>query len=255
MAGLTWFELDTDFHDSPKVKALCSRLRQPLADSYVSRLYAYCYRHATDRFPPESAPDTIEDIARWKGRRGVLFDALFAVEVLERDAGRVVVHGVAERLGPHLAKKLGDAERQKRHREKVTASIGRNAGSNGPVTRDVTRESQGNQDKDIDRDKDQEVSETASQSEAPPWLAGVRAKLAQEFGRSEPLGIGKDPARVVASFARWVEAVGEDFTVSDCARVARDKNAVPANLAWWPGWLDTVSDAQLHRWRSQGVGA
>jgi hypothetical protein len=124
MAGLTWFELDVDFHEDPKIKALCSRLRNPLADSYVSRLYAYCYKHAIDRFPPESASDTIEDVARWRGRRGVLFDALFATEVLERDAGRVVVHGVEKRLGPHLAKRQVDAERQRKHRDKVAARIG-----------------------------------------------------------------------------------------------------------------------------------
>ena len=118
MAGLTWFELDVDFHDDPKIKALCSRLRNPCADSYVSRLYAYCYKHATDRFPPESASDSIEDICRWKGRRGFLFDALFAVEVLERD-GKVVVHGVRDRLAPHIAKREADRIRIAEKRDKV----------------------------------------------------------------------------------------------------------------------------------------
>jgi hypothetical protein len=156
MAGLPWFELDVNFHEDPKIKELVSRLRQPLADSYVSRLYAYCYKHATDRFPPESASDTIEDVCRWKGRRGVLFDALFGVEVLEREAGKVIVHGVAARLGPHLAKRIVDAERQKRHREKVTATIGHPALVTRDVTRDVTvpvtRESRGDKDRDKDRD-------------------------------------------------------------------------------------------------------
>ena len=152
MSGLPWFELDVNFADDPKVVALASRLSEPLADAYVLRVYAYCYRHAIDRFDAQVAPDTIENAARWRGRRGVLFDALFAVEVLERDGQKVDVHGVKERLGPHLAKRVVDAERQKKHRKKVEESIGRNAGVTRDVTRDVTGESRGNKDKDIDKE-------------------------------------------------------------------------------------------------------
>lgn len=164
MAGLPWFELDVDFHEDPKVRALASRLREPLADAYVARLYAYCYRHARDRFAPDVAAETIEEACRWRGRRGVLFDALFAVEVLEREGGKVVVHGVAERLAPHLAKRLTDATRQRRRREKAAAAIGRPPGVTPDVTRDdhrdVTRESR--RDKDRDKDKDTFVSTIAS---------------------------------------------------------------------------------------------
>jgi hypothetical protein len=143
MAGLPWFELDVDFHESPKVRALATRLREPLADAYVARVYAYCYRHARDRFDPEVASETLEEAARWKGRRGVLFDALFAADILERVAGKVVVHGVEERLGPHLAKRLTDAERQRRRRSKATASIGRPPCVTPDVTRDVTPDEDG----------------------------------------------------------------------------------------------------------------
>ena len=156
MAGLPWFELDVDFHEDPKIRALASRLREPLADAYVARVYAYCYRHARDRFDPEVACETLEEAARWKGRRGTLFDALFAVSVLEREAGKVVVHGVAERLAPHLAKRQVDAERQRRRRHKVAESIGRPTVVTRDVTRDVpgdvTRESRRDKDRDKDRD-------------------------------------------------------------------------------------------------------
>ena len=79
MAGLPWFELDTDFHDSPKVRALCARLREPLADAYVARLYAYCYRHARDRYEAETAEEVIEEAARWRGKRGGLLGAFLVV--------------------------------------------------------------------------------------------------------------------------------------------------------------------------------
>jgi hypothetical protein len=63
----------------------------------------------------------------------------------------VVVHGVAERLAPHISKRKGDAERQKRRRDKAAASLERTAGVTADVTRDVTRESQRNSNKNKDR--------------------------------------------------------------------------------------------------------
>lgn len=157
MAGLPWFQLDTDFADSPKVVALAARLREPLADAYVARLYAYCYRHARDRFDAEVAEETIEVAVRWRGRRGTLTDALHAVGVLEREAGKVVVHGVKERLAPHLAKRLADAARQRKHREAAPESRVSHAGVTVDVTRDVTpvvtRESRS--EREIEREKKQ----------------------------------------------------------------------------------------------------
>lgn len=178
MAGLPWFEMDVDFHDSPKIEALASRLREPLADAYVARVYAYCYRHARDRFDPEVAQGTIESAARWKGRRGNLFDALMSVGVLEREAGRIVVHGVAERLGPHLAKREADAERQRRRRDKVAESVGRHASVTRDVTPDVTRESRSNKDKNKNKDPIGSVGEgdscSADGGEMPPPPTPIR---------------------------------------------------------------------------------
>lgn len=150
MAGLPWFEMDVGFHDSPKVKALSARLREPLADAYVARIYAYCYRHAKERFDPHDAAVTLEDAAVWRGRRGALVDTLFAVGILERDGAKVVVHGVADRLGPHIAKRLADAKRQRDRRTKVATSIGRHADRPRDVARDDLRESRGDKDKDRD---------------------------------------------------------------------------------------------------------
>lgn len=138
MPGLPWFELDTDFAENPKIRALASRLREPLADAYVARLYAYCYRQCIDRLEPDVAAETLEDAVRWKGRRGVLFDAWHAVGILEREAGKVVVHGVGERLAPHVASRVAAAERQRRRRQKVAKSPNMPSSVTPSVTRDVT---------------------------------------------------------------------------------------------------------------------
>jgi hypothetical protein len=148
MAGLPWFELDTDFSDGPKIAALKARLREPLADAYVARLYAYCYKHVRDRFEPDVAAEVLESAVKWRGRRGRLFDALMQVGVLERDAGKVVVHGVAERLAPHVASLVAAAARQKRRRAKVAKSIEQDA----DVTRDVQRDVQRDVTGDVTRE-------------------------------------------------------------------------------------------------------
>jgi hypothetical protein len=124
MAGLPWFELDVDFSDHPKCLALAAKLREPLAEAYVSRLWAYCYRHATDRLEGEAASEIVESAARWRGKPGVLVDALLVVRLLRREGPDLVVHGVAERLAPHLEKRTKDAERQRERRAKAAASIG-----------------------------------------------------------------------------------------------------------------------------------
>jgi len=230
MAGLPWFELDTDFADNPKIRALAVRLREPLADAYVARLYAYCYRHARDRFDAEVASDTVEDAVRWRGRRGTLFEALFRADILERDAGRVIVHGVKDRLGPHLSKRLGDAERQRRRRDRVAESIGRS----GDVTHDVTRESRGNKDKD--KDKNLEEAEEASASASPrgpDTLAGRDRKKPQK---------PPDP-RHAPLLARLVDVYAEQRQGQKYAVGARDPRALQRLLGYG-------SDAEIEqRWR------
>lgn len=139
MAGLPWFELDVDFSDHPKCLALAARLKEPLAEAYVARVWAYCYRHATDRLEGEAAPEIVEAAARWRGKPGVLVEALLAVRLLRREGTDLVVHGVAERLEPHLAKRAKDAERQRERREKAAAGIGEVARLSPRRPRDVAR--------------------------------------------------------------------------------------------------------------------
>ncbi len=124
MAGLPWCELDVEFSEHPKVVVLQGRLREPLADAYVVRLWAYCYRYCTDRFSGDLAVDAVEAAGRWRGKRGVLADALLAARLIDRDGPDLLVHGVGERLAPHLAKRAKDAERQRERRANAAGKIG-----------------------------------------------------------------------------------------------------------------------------------
>jgi len=272
MAGLPWFELDVDFHESPKVRALASRLREPLADAYVARVYAYCYRHARDRFDPEVACETLEEAARWRGRRGTLFDALFAIGVLEREAGRVVVHGVADRLAPHIAQRTAAAKRQRKRRENAALSIDRHA----PVTRDVprdvprdverdvTRESR--RDTDTDTDKDKKLASAEQIRPLAVHLEGQCPALADALRRT-PLVV--DPGKravlwgeadaivravgVEAVLACWLDAAdrrgqGDRVPLSYLVHPMRDLSKRPAKRATLPApdplWLESLGSRQ-----------
>ena len=85
----------------------------------------------------------------------------------------------------------------------------------------------------------------ATDAAADGWLASVRGALGVHFGKGRPLGIGRDRARVEAELRRWVEAVGEAGLVAECKRLAAERGAEPDHLAWFVGWLATVSDTDL----------
>lgn len=75
-------------------------------------------------------------------------------------------------------------------------------------------------------------------------LRRVADRIGEELGAPAPK-LGREPERTVASFSRWLLAVGEDDTVAECVRLAREQGVVPSSLGWWPGWLDTVPDERL----------
>lgn len=160
MAGLPWFELDVDMPDDPKVNGLAERLRQPLAGWYVVRLYAYCYRFARDAYEGPGASATIEKACGWKGKTGVLLSALESEGFIDREGERLVVHGVSERLAPHLAKRTRDAERMAERRANVARTSPRHSS-------DVAG--------DKDKDKDRDTSEITNVSDPPPFSAPLRA--------------------------------------------------------------------------------
>lgn len=78
-------------------------------------------------------------------------------------------------------------------------------------------------------------------------LMEVARRLGTALKKGRPLGVGKDFARVATSFGRWIETVGVEAVVAECLRLAEERGEEPSNLSWWPGWLDTVSDADLQR--------
>lgn len=151
MAGLTWFELDIDFPDHPKSARLAVLLKNPVAFGWPVRLWGYCYRHATDRFRAPGADEQVEQACGWRGRPGLLVEALLEVGYLERDGEDLVAHGVEERLAPHLAKRAADAERARQRRAEAAASLERR-GDVGATPARRTRDVRSNRNRNKDRD-------------------------------------------------------------------------------------------------------
>lgn len=262
MSGLTWFELDVDFPDHPKTIELCTRLRDPNAGMYVVRIWRYCYKHARDRFSGEAAVTTIEQAAAWRGKRGRLVETLRDVGFLEEEAGEgpsaLVIHGIGERLGPHLAKREAERARSQERRDAAARGIhtretrARTPHGRPPVDRPYT-------DKDIDKTETEQrhkpdpvVSDPGIGAEPPPpppggsGLESICERLARAQGLPRvSVGTGPQAALVPRSFGRWLRLAGEDVLVAECLRIARDKHQVVGHLSWFPGFLDSAPDDAL----------
>jgi hypothetical protein len=236
MAGLAWFELDIDFSDHPKTVALAVALRNPLAEAYVSRLWAYCYRHALDRFTGLAAVATIEQATRWKGKTGHLVTALVDAGFLDREGEDLVAHGVADRLAPHLAKRERDSVAARERRAKAA----------GPAARrpDVAPTSPRHRD-DVEWQPDRDQTETRPDQlpavRPADDLGGFRDRLGSALGLPKPVVVGKKPAEVIAFFKAQLEAVGEDALLHDCCEIAkRSTTGTPSTLSWFVGWLERL---------------
>src|SRR6266704_1630673 len=168
MAGLTWFELDADATEHPKTVQLELLLSTDAAFTYIARLWTYCYRtHVSDRFEGAHAAAAIERVVRWPGKKGAFVQAAIDCRVrpggagyLERDGDAIVVRGVKERLGPHLAKREADRVRIQEKRDAAEDSI-RGRGDVAQGSRRRRRVVAGNRE----RDKDKDLTEITAASE------------------------------------------------------------------------------------------
>lgn len=253
MAGLSWFELEIDFPDHPKSARLGVLLKNPVAYGWVVRLWAYCYKHATDRFVAPGAEEQVEQAAGWRGKAGALVAALLEVGYLDRDGDDLLAHGVGERLAPHLAKKKGDRERAQNRRDVAAKSLQSRANVSKTSSRrsaDVFQHTDSYTDRNSNRSEITIGSDPQPPFEPPAaipvngsagggGLDSFCVALAQALGLPR-IGLGRKPDRAAAAVSRLLPVLGEDALVAECVRLARERGVTPAHLTWWAGWLDTV---------------
>ncbi len=119
--SFSWFRVEADLVDHPKVFALEARLKDPNAVAYVLRLFAWAHRFAKDGRISNSLRDQVEAKLRWSGERGSLLQALVAVGLLDASRRTLDIHDWPEYQGALVKKSSHDAEvkRDKRAAEKA----------------------------------------------------------------------------------------------------------------------------------------
>ena len=119
---MDWFEMSVSYPRDPKFRPLRAKLKNPLAECYVLRLYAYCYEHERDHFHGEDVVAIIEeDACCWKGKTGALLSALIECGFIDRVGPELVVHGVRRRLEGALKRRADAQARWERFKDKHNA--------------------------------------------------------------------------------------------------------------------------------------
>jgi hypothetical protein len=108
MGGLPWYCIASDFSGNPKVLELADRLDDHNAGMYALRLFEHC---ATKALDGKVRAGAVEGAAGWRGKRGVLREALLACRILDatEEEGVFLVHGWEERNGGRIRKAIADA--------------------------------------------------------------------------------------------------------------------------------------------------
>lgn len=152
---LPWIRVDVDLPDHGKTMLLNARLKLENAHVYPFNVWCWAAQHAPDgNVKARTTVELIriiEDAARWKGKRGVLFSALLStgfIDGLNRPLRWAVIHKWDDLQGAHQRHAASGAERvrtfranqkEKRLREAFEKSLenaqpGETTGPNGDVT-------------------------------------------------------------------------------------------------------------------------
>jgi hypothetical protein len=133
VAGLPWIEIETDLPTHPKSVRLALKLGDNRAWTYMVQLWLWCAEQVpTGRIDGEDAIALIAFGAGWTGDASRFVTAGIESGFIDRDGESFVMHGLAERLAAHIAKRAKDKARQQKRRARLAKKFGA-----PPVTRDV----------------------------------------------------------------------------------------------------------------------
>lgn len=142
-ALMDWYRLDIGFLRHPKTHALRAALKDPRAHDYLLNLMAWAAAVEDDRGYFQAA-DIVESEALWRGKPGLLVQAMLKTGWLDKAADGFLLHGWEERNGAEIRRgvRKRDAKRAERHRSnpgngpETARDI---PGTVPPTRRDVTR--------------------------------------------------------------------------------------------------------------------
>lgn len=150
---MSWFRVDADLVDHPKVFRLAELLNEPSAGWYYVRLLAWTSRYAARGRPRDGARTAIEHACGWRGEPGALLAAFIQVGLVDELAGQadgatLEVHDWWEIQRQYVVKAEKDAERKRNERSRRAAvtrngavtSRGQSTDSHADSPPDVTRD-------------------------------------------------------------------------------------------------------------------
>ena len=131
---MSWFRVDADLVDHPKVFRLAELLNEPSAGWYYVRLLAWTSRYAARGRPRDGARTAIEHACGWRGEPGALLAAFIQVGLVDElegqaDGATLEVHDWWEIQRQYVVKAEKDAERKRNERSRRAAVT-----RNGAVT-------------------------------------------------------------------------------------------------------------------------
>lgn len=125
--SFSWFRVEANLVDHPKVFALEAKLKDPNALAYVIRLFAWAHRFASDGRISNTLRDQVEAALRWRGERGKLLRALVEVGLIDATRRTLDVHDWPEYQGKLVEKSSRDAENKRKRRAAAKAETDRAA--------------------------------------------------------------------------------------------------------------------------------
>jgi hypothetical protein len=119
---MAWVEVHQSLRDHRKVLTIADELALP--EPHVAGHLVFLWLWALDNAPDGSLPASarlIERASGWNGEPGAFMQALIAAGLLEHDGDNLRIHDWDDYAGKLIDQRHANADRQRRHRERVKA--------------------------------------------------------------------------------------------------------------------------------------
>jgi hypothetical protein len=184
---MSWFRVDADLVDHPKVFRLAELLNDPLSGWYYVRLLAWTSRYAARGRPRDGARTAIEHACGWRGEPGALLAAFVQVGLVDElegqeDGATLEVHDWWEIQRQYVVKAEKDAERKRNERSRRAAVT-----RSGAVTsRGQSTDGHADSPPDVTRDGARTRRDETRRDETVKSLAGEAPAASGELFESVP---------------------------------------------------------------------
>jgi len=206
---MPWIELhDTVFghRKTRKMARLLDMACVPLS-GHLSAIWCWALDKTTDGRIAEHSIADMEEAAEWDGEPGAFIAAMVASGYMDEENGFLILHDWTDYAGRYIEKKTGNAERQRRWRERakearsiVTESNAESRDSNALVTQKTLRNAPTNQP------TNQPIQDSVESGDSPD---------------GEPTLFSNNGGDYPADFIKWWEGYPKKIDKAGCLKLYR----------------------------------